>query len=812
MSSHAERIGQELGDYRLLRWMGSGGFGDVYLGEHRYEHSLVAVKVLHARLTRGEDLKEFINEARTIRLSHPHIVPLLDFGVGSDETPYLVMAYAPHGTLRDRHPKGSQLSRSTIVSYVIPIASALQYAHMRHLIHRDVKPENMLVGGKGEILLSDFGIATVPHSSRSFSTQQGIGGTLPYMAPEQIQGKPRASSDQYALGIVVYEWLSGKRPFSGTAVELAMQHVMTPPPPFHEQVPTLPKDVEQVVLRALAKDPRQRFATVEEFAHALERAGQQTEMPRSSTEHIPSVVSPLPPPTPAPVYPPIDQVTRVDPKVIETPPSAMPAISPSGVQEGSMNTPSDAGVLPSSFVAPTASTRFMPQPLPSPVPYPPSHGGPQQLRRRGLSRRAILLLCVLLLLILGSGGGWYATMKLSTDHAQATATAYVQATAQAQTMATAHVQVTAQAQATARAAATGYASFVATNGIMFGFDAQHSRANPYEQILNPTTVVHLTKKWAFPIGSYIYSSPAVVNGVVYVGSNDGNLYALDAASGSKKWIYHTGASISSSPAVINGMVYVGSDNGNLYALDAASGSKKWFYQTGNDIFSSPAVVNGMVYVGSWDGNLYALDAASGVKKWAFQTATGISSSPAVVNGVVYVGSDNGNLYAFDAASGRPKWVFHTEASISSSPAVANGVVYVGSADHNLYALDAASATKKWTFPTGNYIESSPAVANGVVYVGSDDGSLYALDAASGTKKWFFPTGDNIYYSSPTVANGVVYIGSADHNLYALDTASGTKKWTFATGNNISSSPAVVNGVVYVGSWDGNLYAFGLSQT
>src|SRR5205807_10098294 len=157
------------------------------------------------------------------------------------------------------------------------------------------------------------------------------------------------------------------------------------------------------------------------------RAGRQTEMPTSSAEHIPSVVSPLPPPTPAPVYPPIDQV---DPKVIETPPSAMPAISPSRVQEVSMNTPSDAGVFPSSFVAPTASTRFMPQPLPSPVPYPPSHGGPQQPRRHGLSRRAILLLCVLLLLILASSGGWYATMKLSTDHAQETATAYVQATAQ----------------------------------------------------------------------------------------------------------------------------------------------------------------------------------------------------------------------------------------------------------------------------------------------------------------------------------------------------------------------------------------------
>ena len=161
MAERIERIGQRYDDYVLQRWLGGGSFGDVYLGEQVYEHSLAAVKVLHIRLTRSEDLRSFINEVRTFRLQHPHIVRVLDVGIAPDETPFLVMAYASGGTLRDRHPKGSRLSQAEVLGYVLPIASALQYAHDQHLIHRDVKPENMLCRSDGAILLSDFGIASV---------------------------------------------------------------------------------------------------------------------------------------------------------------------------------------------------------------------------------------------------------------------------------------------------------------------------------------------------------------------------------------------------------------------------------------------------------------------------------------------------------------------------------------------------------------------------------------------------------------------------------------------------------------------------
>jgi WD40 repeat protein len=269
---HTDYVGQQFGEYRLQRWLGGGGFGNVYLGEHVRDFTLAAVKVLQARLVQSHELKEFINEARTIRLVHPHIVRLLDFGISTSDIPFLVMEYAPNGTLRHRHPRTRRVPFATVNTYVTAIASALQYAHDRHLIHRDVKPENMLIGPNQEIWLSDFGLVAIAQSMHGIDEHQGAGGTLPYMAPEQIQGKPRPTSDQYALGIVIYEWLSGQRPFVGTTVELITQHTAAPPPLLRALVPNLPREVEEVIFTALQKDPAQRFGSIQAFANAFRQA------------------------------------------------------------------------------------------------------------------------------------------------------------------------------------------------------------------------------------------------------------------------------------------------------------------------------------------------------------------------------------------------------------------------------------------------------------------------------------------------------------------------------------------------------------
>src|SRR5581483_7130911 len=186
-------------------------------------------------------------------------------------TPYLIMDYAPEGSLRQRHPRRSRLAPSRALVYAEQVAQALDYAHHEHIIHRDVKPENMLIGPRGEILLSDFGIATLVANPASQSTPT-IAGTWAYMAPEQFQGHPLPASDQYSLAVVVYEWLCGERPFRGEPLQIMTQHLQANPPPLRERNPAISPALEEAVHIALAKNPAQRYPTVSDFTTALRLA------------------------------------------------------------------------------------------------------------------------------------------------------------------------------------------------------------------------------------------------------------------------------------------------------------------------------------------------------------------------------------------------------------------------------------------------------------------------------------------------------------------------------------------------------------
>lgn len=271
----SDLCGQQLGNYYLHRLLGQGGFADVYLGEHIHLRTSAAIKVLQTRLGQAER-QAFLAEARTVAtLEHPHIIRILDFGI-QENTPFIVMYYAANGSLRQHHPKGSILPLELVVTYVKQIASALQYAHTQNFMHRDVKPENMLFGHNHKILLSDFGIAQTAQNSQYQPTGPII-GTAAYMAPEQLQGKPSRASDQYALGILAYEWLSGTPPFQGNFMELYSQHLNIIPQSLYARRAEVSRDVDSVIQKALAKDPHYRFDTIQEFSLALEQASTLTE-------------------------------------------------------------------------------------------------------------------------------------------------------------------------------------------------------------------------------------------------------------------------------------------------------------------------------------------------------------------------------------------------------------------------------------------------------------------------------------------------------------------------------------------------------
>ncbi len=296
--SSNDLVGEQIGNYRLLRLLGKGGYANVYLGEHIYQKTRVAIKLFHRNVS-DADLEEILTEARTIaRLEHPRIIRIFECNV-ENEYPYLAMGYAPQGSLRQRHPRGTRLPCSLVASYVEQIAAALQYAHEHRLVHRDVKPENMLVGEDGQLLLSDFGLVTFARTTGNQTTGD-MRGTVAYMAPEQLHGKPRTKSDQYSLAIVAYEWLCGQRPFGGAFAEIASQHILAAPPSLREQVPDLPPAVEQVIFKALAKHPANRFENITLFAQALQQASLTPASAVSSPTPAQSVASQtLTPPDPS---------------------------------------------------------------------------------------------------------------------------------------------------------------------------------------------------------------------------------------------------------------------------------------------------------------------------------------------------------------------------------------------------------------------------------------------------------------------------------------------------------------------------------
>ncbi len=335
---------------------------------------------------------------------------------------------------------------------------------------------------------------------------------------------------------------------------------------------------------------------------------------------------------------------------------------------------------------------------------------------------------------------------------------------------------------------------------MFRHDLMHTG---YSTSAAPSTNQTL---WSYTTGSQVQSSPAISNGIVYVGSDDYKLYALNATTGSLIWSYSTGNAIKSSPAFYSGIVYFGSGN-KIFALNAATGAYIWSFTTGYLVESSPAIADGTVYIGSDDYKVYALNAATGAQIWTYTTGNFVVSSPAVSDGVVYVGSCDYKVYALNASTGSLLWSYTTGNAVESSPTVISGVVYVGSDDYRLYALTATTGAHIWNFTTGDFVYSSPAVFNGTVYVGSNDFTVYALDAATGNHLWNFTTGGQVL-SSPAVAGNVVFAASMDYNIYGLDLTTGTAVWIFNNGYVMRTSPAAAGELLFVGSDDKKIYAIG----
>lgn len=337
--------------------------------------------------------------------------------------------------------------------------------------------------------------------------------------------------------------------------------------------------------------------------------------------------------------------------------------------------------------------------------------------------------------------------------------------------------------------------------------------------------------WRTETDGTVRSSPAVSRDRVYVGSSDGQLYALDRATGAVRWKYPAGGSVLSSPAVANGLVLFTRRDGVLVALDAARGSVRWTVKTGTELpfpwgregwdfyVSSPVIAGDLAIFAAGDGNIYALDVATGRQRWRYAAGTLFRSSPAVAEGHIVVGGADGYVYAL-GLDGALRWRGETEGAtlssekegfdrktIQGSPAIADGKVYVGSRDAYLYAFDLRDGKRLWRVgKPAPWVVTSPVVWNGRIYYGSSDGQyVEAVDADSGKRVWFVRTPDNVI-ASPVLADSILYVADMSGNLFALDAATGAERWRSALGSRVFSTPVPADGALYVGCDDGAVYA------
>ena len=366
----------------------------------------------------------------------------------------------------------------------------------------------------------------------------------------------------------------------------------------------------------------------------------------------------------------------------------------------------------------------------------------------------------------------------------------------------------------------------------------------------PTMVPTPEAVWILETGAPIWGTPAISDGTIYFGSDDGNLYAVDAQNCVLKWKFLTQGFVRSQPAISGGMIYFASDDGYLYAVETQSGIRIWSTDIGNfmpsdgRVFdplgrssgwdykqSSPVVVDGQVYVGSLDGNIYSLAADTGTINWTFKTGQKVRATPTLADGVLYIGSWDESMYALDALNGQIIWQTPVGGEVQSTALVANGLVYTASRKASVVALDAQTGEKKWEFDYGsnNWVESSPQLVGNVIYIGSSyRATIFGLDSQTGEELTEYLS-YVLFWSTPAIDGNILYIGGVGSRTTSLpglfcieissaETASNQMmfKWQLPLLDTILmpyqdfvgvvSSPVVQNGIVYFGALDGKFYA------
>jgi outer membrane protein assembly factor BamB len=764
------------GEFRMLARLGSGGMGQVFLASS-LAGRMVAVKVIHPQHCQdAEFVRRFRSEVEAAqKVSGWYTAPVVAAGV-DDNPPWLATAFVPGPSLDDIVTRCGPLPVPAVWRLAAGLAEALRAIHGAGLVHRDLKPANVLLALDGPRVI-DFGISRAVADTRLTATGAII-GTLSYMSPEQVQAlETGPASDTFSLGSVLAFAASGSAPFNGApgAPSASVMYRIVHGEP---ELGAVPADVRGLIEACLAKDPRQRPDLGRVAAHSTATAEQ---LGLSPAAFWPPEVAKVIQAQQAALTAQIEALQVAPGTQVEGP------WDRNGMAAASSRHAAPAPTWPSAEGGRHSARSPVTDPAPAPGIGPVAGvaggglGGPgtgiasglanpwQLGPARGTSRRGLLLGAgVGSIAVIGGAVGWALSSRTTPSGSPS--------------------------------AGAGSTSLPTGQALPTGQSLQK-----YYGAGTPRKAV-----WKSSTGNAIEANPGAGNGVVYVGSTDNNVYAVNIATGQRAWSYQAG-SVYAAPEVAGDVVCLATSAGHFYALHAASGTRAWDMDTSVPAIYKRtwAVDGGSVILTSDTAAPQAYDAATGTKGVSFSTKEPYLMALTAVGGILYALDAFGILYAFHTAAGTEIWrkqLLSSDDPPGTGLTIDGGSIYVGTVAGTLYKIDAANGQVLWTYHPGSGMESAVAVASGMAYLKDNNGTLHAVNTATGKQVWTrSSTATGVY--GLTAAGGRVYYSTA-LALQALDAKSGAPVWAFTAPGDaeLLSTPAVANGLVFIGCYDDGLYA------
>ena len=651
------------------------------------------------------------------------------------------------------------------------IAKVLDGAHAQEIWHGDLKPTNVFVAPDGEVRVADFGMFILAAGAHPLIRSSLNTPHPSYTAPELDQDPtPDAISDQYSLGVIAYEMLTGRLPFSalGAATSQAQKMTTAPKPPSDVN-PRLSPEGDRPLLRALARHPLERYQRLGEFVDALEEALGVAAAPSGTG------------------------LSGLD-AVQEAAGEAGPAVG----------APAEAWDAEDAVFCPSCGEPNAPDALNCQSCWARLKDRrllslDQAMALRGFWRRQVRVRKAIRLVLLGSALAYLAFLVGDFLYDPPVPRPISQVTS---------------------VSAAGESAMYGLNPARTGASAQ-----------GPT--LRGVQRWRFETQAPLLASPAVVDGVVYQPTGDRRIVALSAQDGSLLWEHRTSGPVDSSPAVADGLVYYGQRDGQMLALDQNTGEVVWSTVLA-PILGGPVVYRGVVYVGAGDGFLHALDAKTGETLWDFDAGGWLVGGMPVNDHVIAVSNSSGDIYIVDIETGQKRLFYDVVNSVSGNVVLQGDRLFLSTLAGRVVAVDwrkrefpyerkvlmwrlqlwvwgfTDSVPQQkglvWQRSLGRRTRvSAPVVLDDTLYVATHRGKLIAMDTARGAIRWEYDTGQAIF-SPPAVSGTVAYIGTDDGMLHAVNRNTGESLWTFSTEGRLRNRPVIAGDSVFVASEDGSLYA------